>query len=182
MGLSPAGAMLLLTASIIGGFINIPLSSRRIYEQQTPLGHFPFIFYRPPRVSYQVLCLNVGGGVIPILFSLYLLSTRAPLVPTLIATAIVAFAAKRLARVVPGVGITIPTLIPPIIAALTAMVVAPDNAPAVAYIAGAMGILIGADILNLGAIRKLQSQVVSIGGAGVFDGIFLVALVASLLS
>lgn len=182
LGLSPAGALFLLSASIIGGLINIPLSRRQLYHERPQFNSFPFFFYHPPQVSSQLLCINVGGAVIPILFSLYLLSTRAPLGPTLVATAIVAFAAKALARVVPGAGISIPTFIPPIVAALAAIIVSPDNAPPVAYIAGAMGTLLGADILNLGAIRKLQAQVVSIGGAGVFDGIFLVALVAALLS
>ncbi|MGI9862308.1 DUF1614 domain-containing protein [Moorella naiadis] len=182
LGLSPAGAMLLLSASIIGGLINIPISRRRLFLQERRCGPFPFFFYYPPQVSYQLLCINVGGAVIPILFSLHLLTTRAPLVPSLLATLIVTVVAKLLARVVPGVGISIPTFIPPIVAALAAVIVAPHHAAPVAYIAGAIGTLLGADILNLGAIRRLQSQVVSIGGAGVFDGIFLVALAASLLS
>lgn len=182
LGLSPTGAMLLLSASIIGGLINIPISRRRLYIEERHYGPFPFFFYYPPQVSYQLLCINVGGAVIPILFSLHLLATRAPLLPALLATLIVTAVAKLLARVVPGVGISLPTFIPPIVAALAAVIVAPHNAAPVAYIAGALGTLLGADILNLGAIRRLQSQVVSIGGAGVFDGIFLVALAASLLS
>ncbi|KYH33064.1 DUF1614 domain-containing protein [Neomoorella mulderi] len=182
LGLTPAGAFTLLAASIIGGLINIPISRRRLYVEQPQFGRFPFFFYYPPQVSYQLLCVNVGGAVIPVLFSLYLLATRAPLLPALQATLIVTIVAKILARVVPGVGISIPTFIPPIVAALAAIIVSPHNAAPVAYIAGALGTLLGADILNLGAIRSLRSQVVSIGGAGVFDGIFLVALAASLLS
>ncbi|QGP93677.1 hypothetical protein MGLY_30990 [Neomoorella glycerini] len=182
LGLTPAGAFTLLAASIIGGLINIPISRRRLYIEQPQFGRFPFFFYYPPQVSYQLLCVNVGGAVIPVLFSLYLLATRAPLLPSLQATLIVTIVAKALARVVPGVGISIPTFIPPIAAALAAIIVSPHNTAPVAYIAGALGTLLGADILNLGAIRSLRSQVVSIGGAGVFDGIFLVALAASLLS
>jgi len=182
LGLSPVGALFLLSASIIGGLINIPISRQRLHVEQPRFSPFPFFFYYPPRVSYQLLCINVGGAIIPILFSLYLLSTRAPLIPAVIATAIVTIAAKALARVVPGAGISIPTFIPPIVAALAAIIVSPDNAPPVAYIAGAIGTLLGADILNLGAIRNLRAQVISIGGAGVFDGIFLVALVAALLT
>ncbi|MDK2820286.1 MAG: hypothetical protein PWP31_251 [Clostridia bacterium] len=182
LGLSPIGAMLLLSASIIGGLINIPISRRRLFVEQPQTFPFPFFFYYPPRVSYQLLCINVGGAVIPILFSLYLLITRAPLIPTIIATSIVTVVSKALARVVPGIGITIPTFIPPIVAALAAIIVSPHNAAPVAYIAGAIGTLLGADILNLDAIRRMKAQVISIGGAGVFDGIFLVALAAALLS
>ncbi|OIQ12977.1 DUF1614 domain-containing protein [Neomoorella thermoacetica] len=182
LGLSLGGAMLLLSASVIGGLINIPVSRRRLYIEEPRFGSFPFFFYYPPQVSYQLLCINVGGAVIPVLFSLHLLATRAPLLPALTATLIVTVVAKLLARIVPGVGISIPTFIPPVVAALAAIIVSPHNAAPVAYIAGAIGTLLGADILNLGAIRRLQSQVVSIGGAGVFDGIFLVALAAALLS
>jgi uncharacterized membrane protein len=45
-----------------------------------------------------------------------------------------------------------------------------------------MGTLIGADLLNYRAIKRLGAQAVSIGGAGVFDGIFLVGVVAAFLS
>lgn len=182
LGLSPAGAILLLTASIFGGLINVPISQRRVFYEERRYFNIPFFFYNPPRLGYQLLCINVGGAVIPILFSLYLLTTRAQILPVVLATLIVAAVAKKMSRIVPGAGITIPVFIPPVIAALSAMIVAPDNAPPVAYIAGAMGTLIGADLLNLGAIRRFHSQVISIGGAGVFDGIFLVALVATLLS
>jgi uncharacterized membrane protein len=63
----------------------------------------------------------------------------------------------------------------------------------VAYIAGTLGTLIGADLLNLPAILRgsllptapgeTPSRVVSsIGGAGVFDGIFLTGILAPFLA
>ncbi|SMB92541.1 Uncharacterized membrane protein [Thermanaeromonas toyohensis ToBE] len=183
LGLSPLGALALLLASIVGSLINIPISRRRIYHQPWPENIFFFFFYYPPRVNYQLICINVGGAVIPILFSLYLLLTgRAPLGPASLATLVITVVSKALARVVPGLGISLPTFIPPIMAALAALLVAPHDAAPVAYVAGALGTLLGADILNLRALSRLQAQVVSIGGAGVFDGIFLVALAAALLS
>jgi hypothetical protein len=45
-----------------------------------------------------------------------------------------------------------------------------------------MGALIGADLLNLGAIQGLGAPVASIGGAGTFDGIFLTAILAVLIA
>ncbi|MGI9950940.1 DUF1614 domain-containing protein [Moorellaceae bacterium AZ2] len=182
LGLSPLGALFLLLASLAGSLVNIPVYRQRVYSH-SPLWHpFFFFFYYPPQLNYQVVCLNVGGAVIPVLFSLYLLSTRAPFGPTCLATLIVTAVTKAMARVVPGVGIALPTFIPPVVAALAAILIAPYNAPPVAYVAGALGTLLGADLLNLGVIRRLHAQVVSIGGAGVFDGIFLVALAAALLS
>lgn len=183
LGLSSGGAMLLLTCSVVGGLINIPIYRRRLaYQEPDSFPFFSFLFYYPPQVRYQMLCVNVGGAIIPVLFSFYLLLTRAPLARSLLAVVVVALVSKALARVVPGVGISLPTFIPPLAAALSALIISPSNAAPVAYVAGALGTLIGADLLNLGAIRRLQAQVISIGGAGVFDGIFLVALAASLLS
>ena len=45
-----------------------------------------------------------------------------------------------------------------------------------------LGTLIGADLLNLGSIRGLGAPVASIGGAGTFDGIFLIGIVAVLIA
>ena len=51
----------------------------------------------------------------------------------------------------------------------------------IAYAAGTLGTLMGADVLNLGKIRDLGAPVASIGGAGTFDGVFLSGLIAVLL-
>ena len=56
------------------------------------------------------------------------------------------------------------------------------NVAAVAYVSGSLGTLIGADLLNLGRIQGLGAPVMSIGGAGTFDGIFLTGVVAVLLA
>ena len=53
---------------------------------------------------------------------------------------------------------------------------------ALAYIAGTLGVLIGADIFRLKDIRKMGTPVASIGGAGTFDGIFITGIVAVLLT
>lgn len=181
LGLSPNGAFLLLTASLVGGMINIPISRHRYLVEQSGFLPMSFIFYYPPQVREQVIAVNVGGAVIPVLFSLYLLP-RAPLIATVLAAAVVTMVAKALSRPVPGVGIQLPAFIPPIIAAIIALVLAGENAAPAAYIAGVWGTLIGADILNYHRFRHLGAQVLSIGGAGVFDGIFLVGIVAALLA
>jgi uncharacterized membrane protein len=56
-----------------------------------------------------------------------------------------------------------------------------DSAP-LAYIAGSLGTLIGADLTNLSKVRGLGAPVASIGGAGTFDGIFLTGILAVLLA
>ncbi len=186
LGLSPLGATFLLLFSLLGSMVNIPISRRRTWNRETfPVREiflFPLMFYyHPPKLREQVIAVNVGGAVIPVLFSLYLL-LRAPLMPVLIATAIVTFVAKRLAKPVRGIGISIPAFIPPLIAALVALLLAGDQAAPVAYISGVLGTLIGADLLNLHRVRDIGGHVLSIGGAGVFDGIFLIGIVAAFLA
>jgi uncharacterized membrane protein len=46
----------------------------------------------------------------------------------------------------------------------------------IAYVGGTLGALVGADLLNLSRITDLGAPVVSIGGAGSFDGIYLTGL------
>ena len=57
-----------------------------------------------------------------------------------------------------------------------------DNGFALAYVSGVLGTLIGADLTNLGAIKKIGAPVASIGGAGTFDGVFLSGIIAVLLT
>jgi uncharacterized membrane protein len=57
-----------------------------------------------------------------------------------------------------------------------------EFAPQLAYIAGSMGTLIGADLTNLHKVAGLGAPIASIGGAGTFDGIFLTGILAVLLA
>lgn len=90
----------------------------------------------------------------------------------LIGTAIVALGTHRIAYPVPGVGIAVPTLVPPLIEAAVGLLLGWRSAAPLAYVAGCMGTLIGADLMNLGQIQGLGAPVASIGGAGTYDGIF----------
>ena len=129
-----------------------------------------------------ILAVNVGGAVIPTALSIYLLSNGRIWVRGLIAIGCVTLVCNQLAQPVPGVGIAIPTLVPPIAAALVAAIVSWRNAAALAYASGSLGVLIGADLLNLDKLRGLGAPVASIGGAGTFDGIFVTGLLAVLLA
>jgi uncharacterized membrane protein len=80
--------------------------------------------------------------------------------------------------------LTLPFFLALVLLALFAFVLIESNVIgyAYAYIAGSLGTLIGADLLNLDKVRGLGAPVVSIGGAGTFDGIFLAGIVAVLLA
>jgi uncharacterized membrane protein len=129
-----------------------------------------------------VVAINVGGALIPTLLSIYLFLRLRMRWRMLIGTAVVALVANQMAEVVPGVGIVVPALLPPLLAAGVALVLAFRRAPPVAYVAGTMGALIGADLLNLGRVAEMGGPMASIGGAGTFDGVFLTGILAGLLA
>jgi uncharacterized membrane protein len=76
----------------------------------------------------------------------------------------------------------VPMIVPPLAAAGVALLLAFRRAPPVAYVAGSMGALIGADLMNLRDIAAIGAPVVSIGGAGTFDGVFLTGIIAGLIA
>jgi uncharacterized membrane protein len=181
LGLSQTAAVFLLVATVVGSMINIPISSRQIeYEQPQPFLN-RYFFYLPPKVATQVIAINLGGAIIPTGFALYLMP-RAPLVPTLFTTLAVLIVARIVARPVSGMGIVMPAFISPLISAGMALLLARSHPAPVAYISGTLGTLIGADLLNWPSYKKLGAHIISIGGAGVFDGVFLSGILAVLIS
>jgi len=192
IGFSWSQALFVLLASLVGSSINIPLTNLKC---STPMVEERYIrvfgvSYRVPvvRSCDTLLAINVGGALIPSLISIALIY-RFPqsLYYAFAGIVIVAVITNRVARPVRGLGIVTPALIPPLCAALAAILMvyvlaAPHELIfLIAYAAGTLGTLLGADILNLGKIRDLGAPVASIGGAGTFDGVFLSGLIAVLL-
>lgn len=186
LGLAPDSAMLLLFASLFGSLINLPLFTIESEQPPSPLPETFRSLLRLPRAEFTgttVITLNVGGGLVPLVFSAYLMRHAALDWFTVgAAVALVALVCRLTSRPVPGVGIGIPVLIAPVAAALAAIALSPQHSAPLAYIGGTLGVLIGADILRLGDIRKMGAPLASIGGAGTFDGIFLSGIVAVLLT
>jgi uncharacterized membrane protein len=187
LGLPPSLMFWLLILTLGGSLINIPIYS---FESREVLGdrvvsYFGMRVRVPHMVSSHktVLALNVGGALIPLALSIYLMSKISFGLSLPVLVVVVTLVANRLARPVPGVGIAVPGFIPPLVAALGAYLLCPPylRAPC-AYIASTLGIIIGADLLNLGKIPQLGAPVASIGGAGTFDAIFLGGIIAVLLS
>jgi uncharacterized membrane protein len=132
--------------------------------------------------SWRQVAVNVGGAVIPTMMSVYLLARNRLWVKAALATAAVAVVCYWLSRPIPGLGIAEPVFVPPVTTAIVALLLSREQAAPLAYIGGSLGTLIGADLLNLGNIRGLGAPVASIGGAGTFDGIFLIGIVAVLIA
>ena len=173
LGLSPKAALFIFFLCLLGSVVNIPVARRQLWGGWS--------FSLQTGAAEQVIYLNLGGAIIPVLLCLYLLP-RAPLGSTIAATLIMTLVAKLLTRTVPGVGFTIPILIPPFVAAALALILTRKNPAPVAYISGVLGTLIGADLLNLYRLGVMGASRISIGGAGVYDGIFLVGIISALLT
>lgn len=189
VGFSPAITIMILIATFLGSFINIPILKLKatIPIIKEELVSFLGNVYRIPQVengeTTTLIAINTGGALIPTFVSIYLLwKLPSATLYALAGVAIVAAATHLVARPVKGVGIATPAFIPPIIAALAALLL-PSGAPRiVAYVSGVLGTLIGADLSNLHKIPKLGAPVASIGGAGTFDGVFLSGIIAVLLA
>lgn len=187
LGLSQDSAYLLLLVTLAGSLINLPLFSvaAEAPETEAPRQRLSRLLGLPqaPFLGRTLIAVNVGGAVTPVAFSIYLLAHH-PLAPMEVAAAVVVVAAicYLTSTPIPGIGIGMPILVAPLAAALTASLLDPVQAAPLAYIAGTLGVLVGADLLRLNEVKKLGAPVASIGGAGTFDGIFLSGLIAVLLA
>ena len=187
LGLPPAWAYGLLVACLLGSAVNVPVArvrSRRALEPPrvvTFLG-VRYVIPAPWVPAETVLAVNLGGALIPAGIALYLVVHDGLGLESLIAVGAVTLAVRLVARPVPGAGIVIPGLLPPILAAAAAILAGGPAPAATAYVAGVLGTLIGGDLLSLRRIRELGAPVASIGGAGTFDGVFLSGVIAVLLA
>lgn len=190
--LEPLTALVIVTGMILGGGINIPV--KRIVRARPvvadPLAIVGLPGWWPWLERFQsetVIAVNMGGCLVPVALAGYelgcLLSETEPPVAGLVLGILANIAVCYwLARPIKKVGIALPGLVPPAVAALCALALAPEQAPPVAFVSGVMGPLIGADLLHLHDIERIEAGLVSIGGAGTFDGIVLSGIVAAYLA
>jgi uncharacterized membrane protein len=190
--LDPTTALLIIIGIFVGSPINIPV--KRIPRTESmpadPLavfglpGRWPSVL----RVSREtVIAVNLGGCLIPVALAIYETAHLAtggwqPISGLLLAVVINVFVCYWLAQPIEGIGIAMPGLLPALIAAMSALLLVPDQAPPVAFVAGVLGPLIGADLFHLRDVSKIATGIASIGGAGTFDGIVLSGIVAAYLA
>lgn len=206
LGFSPAvGVMLSFTMfylSLALSPVNIVLKEigTKIYSVRYEAEYVYFYGIPVPVISKRLVenkilvTLNVGGALIPLAISLLMaygvLVNEPAIIPRLLlalttTSIIVYFVAKP----IPGIGIAVPMFLPPTVAVTTTVLLlgtSPIILPA-SYISGTLGSLIGADILRLMTdkekfVNMLGPSIVSIGGAGTFDGIYLSGLIALVLA
>lgn len=190
----------LFLLSLFGSHINIPIKEIVSIEPLVALRRVSFfgVSWIIPEYGQRrrktILSINLGGAVIPIITSIYLLLVNVPsrepsplnsYIKILIALIIVTIVTNRIAKPIRGFGIAIPTFIPPLTTALTSLILysisTKSNPFIIAYVSGTVGTLLGADLLNLDKIPKLGAPIVSVGGAGIFDGIYLTGIISTFL-
>lgn len=190
--LNPGLALILVIGILLGGVINIPVQ-RIVSAEEVPV--HPFAVFglsgRLPRLNRMsretIVAVNLGGCVIPsliVMYELFYLLASAPglLAPVMFACAVNICVCYMIARPMPGIGIVMPGFLSPVVAALLALALAPSQSAPVAFIAGVLGPLVGADLFHLKDIRRTATGIVSIGGAGTFDGIVLSGIIAAYLA
>jgi uncharacterized membrane protein len=186
LGLTRDSAILLLLFTLFGSLVNVPMFSMASELQPSelpPAVRRIFRFQYMGSAGRTLVTANLGGCVIPLAFCVFLLAHFAiPLSAVLLAVTVVAGFSYAFSRPVPGLGIALPVFIAPLSAVAIAGILDTEYRPALAYIAGTLGVLIGADLLRLKDIRRLGLPVASIGGAGTFDGVFMAGVVAVLLT
>lgn len=134
--------------------------------------------------------INVGGALVPLVLCYLLLrSQRVSLAEGMIGVTIVAMITYLVTRAEEGVGIVadVPIAFAPAIAAgfysVSTFWSDIKKAAPLAYFSGILGTVVGADVFHLGEILAFEPPsegfaMLSIGGASIFDMVYLTGIVA----
>ncbi|MDK2973841.1 MAG: hypothetical protein PWP08_212 [Methanofollis sp.] len=142
-------------------------------------------------IDNVTIAVNVGGCLIPLLVSAELIiGRRVRKGPAILSILFVAVVSYYFSVPTQGQGIMMPFYIAPLAGAFAGILFtrAGVTAAGTAYIGGTIGTLLGADICHLltpGTVARItagETVLLSIGGAGVFDGIFITGIFAVILA
>lgn len=166
VGFTSGEAALILVGTFVLGFVNVPLG----------------------RFGDWTLAVNLGGAVVPVVVS-FLLLRRFPRIglEAAVGITLVALTTYFVATPTPQ-GIVSPFplyLAPPLVAALLSLLSfwrEESHAAPLAYVSGCVGALVGGDFLHLADFLAVDpgraGAVASLGGAAVFDMVFLTGILA----
>lgn len=172
IGFTPGEAGTMIVVTIVLGGITIPL--------------FPYNGW------WVGIC--IGGALIPLLICARLLrSGRANLLESSIGIIIVAFVTYFITRAEEGVGIVadVPLAFAPAAAAglysMSTFWLNMDKAAPLAYVSGVLGTIVGADVFRLEEVLAFDPpsdgvSVLSIGGANVFDMVYMTGIIAVIIA
>ncbi len=190
LGIHPLAGLVIVISIFLGSIVNIPIKRNAIKQRidALPAELFGLNFGFPRKTfqqTEQIIAVNLGGCIIPMMVVIYELARlfgQGAFLAPLIAILLNITACYSLSRSIPGAGIVLPAIIPGVLAALCGLLLYPENSPAVAFCAGVLGPVVGADLLKLRKFSAAGGNFISIGGAGTFDGIVISGILALLLS
>jgi len=166
-----------------GMFLKIGFSHREI--GLISIGPFAAMMFDMPVFIYKnyFLAFNLGGAVVPIVLSLYLVGKKnIPIMKTVAGTAIVAVATFMITRVTDmGVVASFPFyLIPSVLSVLISFLIFSghsERTPGYGYAISTLGVLIGADFFHFPEIFS-KPFMGSVGGAGLYDMVYITGLLS----
>jgi uncharacterized membrane protein len=195
LGFSWISALAIVFLMLFGSFVNIPVYKiRRDMIRITPPDSSIFWEYSqstPSPVWDTTIAINLGGAVIPVAVSLYMvyqaiLITDTSLLISLCAAIILVAAITIVStRKIPGSGIQVSLLIPGLTALLVGLMLSGGTglaAAVTAFVSGIAGTLLGGNIAQLFRIKDLDIPSVSIGGAGTFGAVFICCILPALIA
>jgi uncharacterized membrane protein len=195
LGFSWISALAVVLLMLFGSFINIPVYRIRRDMIRVSQGESTVFDECVPCASGQIwdttVSLNLGGAVIPVAVSLYMLyqaslitetSLFFPVSAGIIIVAIITFVSTRLEACA---GIQVPLLIPGLTALLAGLLLGGGTgltAAVTAFVSGVTGVLLGGNIANFTRIKDLEVPEVSFGGAGTFGSIIICCMLPALIA
>jgi len=194
LGFSWIMAIVVVLLMLFGSYVNIPVYTIkrdmvRVSPETTP--YSADASWSPAPVWDTLISINLGGAILPVCISLYLLyqavfitgiSLLGPVGAGITLVALVTFVSTR---PVPGVGLQVPLIIPALTALLMGLLLfggAGIPATVLAFVSGTTGILLGGNLAQLHRIKALDVADVSIGGAGTFGAIFICCILPALIA
>jgi uncharacterized membrane protein len=195
LGFSWISALALVIFMVSGSFVNIPMYRIRrdiVQVYQNEISDFDVcVPCASTPVWDTIVSLNLGGAVIPICVSLYMMYRAIMILGTsLVSTVMIAIALVGIivfisTRLVMSSGIQVPLLIPGLTALLAGLLLTGGtglSAAVTAFVGGTTGVLLGGNIANFYRIKKLEVPSVSFGGAGTFGSIFMCCILPALIA
>ncbi|WP_456486337.1 DUF1614 domain-containing protein [Candidatus Alkanophaga liquidiphilum] len=177
-----------LVVMLLGSFVEIPVytlpTARPKYtERELALikKMFGVVVEGGMKGKNSVVTLNIGGFVLPVAFSAYLLRKCPPLeVATL--TLLIIILTYFISEMTGGVGVTVPSYVG-IFAIPLGFLLCQENAAPLIFTSAILGILVGV-VFRILALEEEDegSAFLSVGGAGNFPAIFIIGLLSLLIS
>ncbi len=189
-GVDREEALLLFLLIVVGSVVNIPIYEKEGKSYDEVCSIFGLI-YRVKRCKKIVVAINLGGCVFPSILAFKAFFEVIKYFDELslfLAFLFAIMVSYMFAKPIRGVGIVMPMIVPPIVAVFSSLVAILLSSadllllPKLAFSVGVISTIVGADVLHLKDMEKIGEGVISIGGAGTFDGIFLTGIFSVLFS